>query len=425
MARRHYLILAAAAAVALVLAKSCGLSYVNPVPPPPPESPATGNPSGTTAPIPEVPPSPGDAASARARRGLWLLPPGDVTPSASPEHPWLDYIRKRDATLAAWRSTRVTKDLDTVAITDLPAAISTCTGLVLKLDPAVAASDTVLPFRWADAIAWDALRWSLNCTDFRFVVGTDGYLWVVPPYGRAVSEPEFAAELAQWETEAGLARGIYGKRVDGPSAELQGALQVKQRVQVVRRPLKEAVKELAALYDVRIEIPEFDPPGPGEPVSVLGDSMTLAEALDEVLVPLGLGWQAWGERIDIDRKDEVDRWRRIEQKRREALRVEKARQTELLAFRIKLDGSPLTAEQIAACAAQQAGIAFQVDPFLCLSAARWAAVEADLSLAEVLAALDSGGDCQYGLSKVRSVVAPYEEGKWTLLILTRPQEIPK
>ena len=74
---------------------------------------------------------------------------------------------------------------------------------------------------------------------------------------------------------------------------------------------------------------------------------------------------------------------------------------------VHLNGSPLTAMDLATEAAKQCGLDLKVDPVLQRSAARWEAVEAEVTLGQVMDAIakGTGGECQ-----IRSAIWPDWEG---------------
>lgn len=341
-------------------------------------------------------------ANPAKRRGLWLLPP-DPNATPLPEHPWLDYIRKRDAVRATWAAAKVSLQLDDVSLSTLQGSFGASSGLVLKLDPAVAAINQGVTFRIQDLAADQGLTLLAMASGTRATVGADGFMWLVPAEGRAACEPAFAQDLARWE------RGrtqLWPPRT-GAAGHLKEALETPRRLSLVQVPLADAIDQIEREWDVRIRSSLWNdsrkPGDPGEqvpatadrpahdpsqtPVTLVRESVTLLEALRELIAAEDLLMFIDASSIDLYTKAESEDESSFYHDRKIDSTQEDVALVALRDTVVRLDGTPLTAEQILLSTAQQAGFTVMTTPSLSLRPERWEAVEAELKVSEVLYAV--------------------------------------
>lgn len=167
---------------------------------------------------PSGPVDPEASSPTARRRGLWRLPVDEAARlgASTSGHPWDDYIRLREKVLADWAWRQIELDLKGTPVSALPGIVSTATGLVLRIDPAVN-GDLTLEFH--EGLAADEVlrrtedRWPFH---LRVSVGADGIALLAPPDARSESEPEFILELLM---ESGGSGPVAGR---GPGRNRRG-----------------------------------------------------------------------------------------------------------------------------------------------------------------------------------------------------------
>lgn len=322
-------------------------------------------------------------------RGLRLLEGAGPPPAG--EHPWTSYAKSRDAALKAWADARVTLDLTHGALTDLTGAVGAAAGLVLRVDPACARLNLGL-FRFDNEPADAVLARLRGYEALRVTVGSDGVVWIVPRAGRAACEPDFVADLGRWEQSLQAMKAAPQAHAD--NSHILAAMKEKRaRVELVRVPVAEAARILTETYGVRVEDRRAGPPK-SDTVTVVRESATLEEVLQEMLPPLDLGTFVDSQGVEIHSRSDLDEWLAAEKEGAARLAGTDLLSEDLGRRIVRLHGSPLTPDDLASEAAKQAGLGLRLDPLLRSSPARWEAVDAELTLGELLREMERGADCQ-------------------------------
>lgn len=328
-------------------------------------------------------------------RGLRLLDSGSVPKEAAPRpHPWAGYLEMRAATFRRWDETPVSFDEDTLSLNELPGAFGTSSGLVMRIDPACVPRYPITLVETHNPNARSALERISNTFGLRLTVGVDGLIWVVPEEGLADCEPEFMPDLRRWEQA--LERESRNSREETvESGATRAAMREKRaRVELVRVTLEQALQTLERTFGVLLEDRRSGDPPQGERVTIVQESVTLEEALREILAPLEMGTYVDGSLVELHHLSDLAELAAIEASSAKSEKAKEAARSELLARKVTLNGCPLSAEDLAAETAKQAGIPVALDPLLRTSSARWEAVEAELTVGEVLRAIEAGAGCK-------------------------------
>ncbi|MCE9582460.1 MAG: hypothetical protein K8T20_08210 [Planctomycetes bacterium] len=385
-------------------------SVANPADPPPQLPPA-----------PEPPPPvpiPCDRPS-----GLWLLAADDAARVAKPAapHPWAEYMRKRNATRALWRATKLDVKFDNTPFAGLPAYFSPA-GLTLRIDPAVAAIDRSFIYSFHQQTGEEILRLTTACDPVRMAYGADGVLWLAPRDGPAAAEPAFLEELREWDFAARKMLVPPGPPIDAPCEKLRATLAEKHSVQIIRLPLWEALGKLQQTFGVSFsqEVNVFDlEDEPAQiPVSVVRDEATLEEVLKELLETQDLVAVPQGDSIHIIPKADWERDAAAAAALEDAAKHGALGAEEIRTRLVHLDGTPLSAGDLATAAAAQLGLRVKLDPLLGEVPARWQAVDADLKLGEVLDAIAAGAKCRCELHPDAWPRSDAISAGWTLWVVT-------
>ncbi|MBI2923183.1 MAG: hypothetical protein HYY18_19175 [Planctomycetes bacterium] len=340
-------------------------------------------------------PPPDGAPPAGKWRGLRLLEPGSVPKEAAPPpHPWAAYLEMREATFRRMDETLVSLDVEKVAFADLPGTLGAAGGLVVRIDPACAPGYPTLTIRTHSLNARSTLSLIASYFSLRMAVGVDGVTWLVPREGRAECEPEFMPDLLRWEDALEReSRSPEAEKAEG-AATLAAMRDKRARVELVEVTLKEALQTLERTFGVPVEDRRSGDPPESERVTIVQESVTLEEALREILAPLEMGTFVDGNKVELHLRSEIEEFAESDKFSAEHEKQKDARKNELLARKVTLNGCPLSAEDLAAETAKQAGFPVVLDPLLRTSSARWEAVEAELTAGEVLRAIEAGAGCK-------------------------------
>ncbi|KAF0241127.1 MAG: hypothetical protein FD180_4606 [Planctomycetota bacterium] len=366
----------------------------------------------------ETPPA---TATELLRRGLWRLSVEEAARLGATKapHPWTDYLKLRDEVFASWAGKEIELDLNDTPFTDLPAILGTATGLVLRIGRAT--SDKKTHLLHGSFTAAEALRSIANVAYVRFTVGADGIASLAPLHERGETEPAFAEELMAWD------RAVQRRDEEAPDPEdaaklaaLHERLQspATQRVEIVRKSVRQALAELSELFDVDFAYPHIrSDRGPlwYEEVTFVSDGATLKEALKAVLTPHKYGFRVEPYGLELHLTDGTETEPEMAGREKDVQADRRAGISKMRETRVKLDGSPLAAEDIAVECARQAGIPVHLDPRLGASPARWKAVEADLPLGGVLDEVAAGTGGGWELRRAGWPKAgEYESDGWVL-----------
>ena len=388
----------------------------------------SGSSSATNTASPGKDPLPVPDPPSAKWRGLRLLVAGAA--AADPEHPWTEYIRKREATREEWSHPSINLDLKDTPLSDLPGVFSAGAGLAVRVDPLCAPQDKTTTFKISELAADQALDLIVKMAGLRTTVGSDGVMWVVPPDGRAACEPEFIDDLRRWENAA--RRRVPSDDSDvTPPETLKSYAAQRERVEIVNVPFRDALTTLSKTFGLRILVQANAGTADAtealykSSVTLVHEAVTMEEALREILAPVGKVCELTRNNVIIrsqsELEEEVKRQLEHQNERRKKAAVLQALRNRL----IRLDGSFLTAQDIAVEAAKQAGIGVMLDPLLSASAARWEAVDAELTLGALMEALAAGAKCACELHEARWPGFDPEIEGWTLWLFSAPPVSPK
>lgn len=287
-----------------------------------------------------------------------------------------------------------------------------------------------MTFKISELAANQALDLIVKMAGLRLTVGNDGVMWVVAPEGRAACEPEFIEDLRRWENAA--RRRVTSDDSDVTSPEtLKSYAAQRERVEIVNVPFRDALTTLSNTFGLRILIQANAGTADATEalcktsVTLVQEAVTMEEALREILTPVGKVCELTRNNVIIRSQSELEEELKRQLEHQNARRKQTAALQAVRNRLIRLDGSPLTAQDIAVEAAKQAGIGVMLDPLLSASAARWEAAEAELTLGALMEALATGAKCVCELHEARWPGFDPEVEGWTLWLFSSPPVLPK
>ncbi|MBI2919757.1 MAG: STN domain-containing protein [Planctomycetes bacterium] len=347
-------------------------------------------------------PAPAPAAKPRGIR-FSRRAEGSLADPTAPPYPLADYKALREAELKKWRETKVDLEFDDVALHDVVTEFARRWGLKVGLDAAVS-PDRHLSISISGMDAAASMEFLTEFNELAWVVDGNGDSWLVPPAKKALYESKEGHDLSALEGTGAQAAADRAP-AEPSAADLATAKKMEETRFSPDMPETTLFKALKSIYEttgIWLNADYRAIPKPDEvEVSLTGKDVTVREALDAALAPVGLGWRIMEGVVTVTTVEELDRLKR------EAVAAELARQERVkeeenfLSKSVALQGEGLSIRDVADRISKALGVGYQIDPATWSRAARYGFDGEPHTLREIFQALAKGAP----------VAVTYREGK--------------